>query len=189
MAYSIIQPPFPTLEFHKMSRPELERYAAWFMEVMPERIAGLEAAVRESSPSWRADDSPQSLALLGEWFAGQVEARPRSEQEMEAITSRLKFPIDVPSEELTERTFSLAMDVGMYFGRVVASNLPGARWDQSFKNRRDSDYGQPIVVGFGDDALNPVWIAVTLAYGIASGNRSGDRLRELYDVWSGAKST
>ena len=187
MAYSIVQPPFPTLAFHEMSRRDLDTYGAWFRQVMPERIAVLEAAVRDSSPSWRADGSPDSLALLGEWFAGQVETRAMTKEEADEITSRLTFPIDVPGEELTQRTFSLAMDVGLYFGHVVATNLAGTRWVTSFKNRREIDYGQPVLAGFGLKQLNPVRIAVILAYAIASKDQGGGRLRELYDVWADMK--
>jgi hypothetical protein len=33
--------------------------------------------------------------------------------------------------------------------------------------------------------LNPVGLIVTLAYGIARKRQSGQRLGELYDIWSG----
>jgi hypothetical protein len=32
--------------------------------------------------------------------------------------------------------------------------------------------------------MNPVQLMVTLAYGIARQSQSGQRLRELYDIWS-----
>jgi len=183
LPYSIIQPPF-SFDFKTMPKPELKAYFAWFMQVMPERIAGLEAAVQASAPSWRADESPDSLVGLGEWFDGQVEERARSEEEVEEVKAGLSFPIEVPGQELTNRTFSLAMDIGMYFGRVVLAGVPGTRWDQSLKNARLADHGQPVVAGAGAVPLNPVRIAVTLAYGIADrSQRGGPRLRELYDVW------
>jgi hypothetical protein len=76
------------------------------------------------------------------------------------------------------------MDIGMYFGQVVLKNLAGTRWDQSPKNPRFVDYGQPVIMGFGIVSLNPVRIAVTLAYAFAAQERLGERLRELFDVWS-----
>ena len=45
-----------------------------------------------------------------------------------------------------------------------------------------------VILGFGQVPLNPVRIAVTLCYGIATGKQSGKRLREIYDYWSSSAS-
>ena len=41
-----------------------------------------------------------------------------------------------------------------------------------------------MLVGFGPVPLNPVRIAVTLAYGIADGKFDGRRLCSLYEYWA-----
>jgi len=51
----------------------------------------------------------------------------------------LPFPIEISDWDLTTKTFSLAVDVGMY--------LSGKRF---------IDYGQPAIGGFGKVAFNPV---------------------------------
>jgi len=189
MPYAIIQPPF-TLKFREMPKPELKSYYAWFMQVLPERVAGLEQAVREapSHGAWRADLTPDSLIPLGEWFASQVEVRKRTQEELDEIKAGLTFPIEVSEEELTNRTFSIAMDVGMYFSQVILKNLPGTKWDQLLKNRRDAEYGQPVLMGFGVVPLNPVRIATVIAYGISSHTKTGANLRAAYDTWARMKS-
>lgn len=188
MTYTTIQPPF-TLKFRQMSKPELKSYYSWFMQALPERISGLEAEVRESPAhrSWRADFSPGSLTGLGAWFASKVEARARTQEEVDEVKSRLVFPIDVPGEELTDQSFSLAVDVGMYFSQVIIQNVPGTTWDQPLKNEKYADYGQPVIMGFGTVPLNPVRIVVTLAYALVSGEQSGDRLKALYETWAKMK--
>ena len=130
------------------------------------------------------EPTPESLEALGEWFVSQVETRVRTNEEIEEIKSKLTVPIDISSEQLTNRTFSLAMDIGMYFGRVILKNLDGTTWDQPLRNKKFADYGQPVVTGSGSVPLNPVRIVVMLAYGIADKTRSGGRLRELYDTWT-----
>jgi hypothetical protein len=75
------------------------------------------------------------------------------------------------------------MDIGMYFAEVVLKNLSGTSWAQPLKSKNFADYGQPVLMGFGEVPLNPVQIAVTLAYGIARKRKGANRLRELYDVW------
>jgi hypothetical protein len=185
MDYAIIQPPF-ALKFREMPKKELQAYREWFHSVMPERLAELTKAVK-STPglqSWEPDLSPNSLGPLGGWYRDQVETRKRTAKEIGEIESRLTFPIDIPNEELTNKSFSLAMDIGMYFGQTVVKNLPGTHWDQPVKNPKFADYGQPVIMGFGTVPLNPVRIAVTLAYAFAAKEQSGDRLRALFDFWS-----
>jgi hypothetical protein len=185
MNYSIVQPPF-SLKFREMSKTELLAYRDWFHSIMAERTAELAKAVKSTAgyENWNADLTPESLGPLGEWFRREVEVRKRSDVEVGEIKSQLTFPIDVPAEELTNKTFSLAMDIGMYFGQVITENLRGTRWDQPLKNPKFADYGQPVIMGFGQVSLNPVRIAVTLAYAFAAKEQSGDRLRALYEVWS-----
>jgi hypothetical protein len=183
MTYAIIEPPF-TLKFHDMPKGELEAYRDWFHSVLPARIAELTSAVKVTPAfeSWDSNQRPESLDLLGRWFEGQVETRRRSAEEMAEIHAKLTFPIDVPDEELTNRTFSLAMDLGMYFGQVILKNLPGTRWDQLVKGKNFVDYGQPVIMGFGAVPLNPVRVMVMTAYGI-SRQQPAD-LPSLYDTWS-----
>jgi hypothetical protein len=184
MTYSMVQPPF-TQTFREMPKKELRRYFQWFMEVIPERVAELTDAVKQTHglEDWQPDRTAASLDQLGHWFAGQVQTRSRTREEVEIIANRSPYPIGIPREELTNRTFSLAMDIGMYFSQVLLENHPSLKWEQRIASKRFADYGQPLLAGFGPAPLNPVRIAVTLAYGFANKNRSGSRLREVYDVW------
>lgn len=112
--YNTMQPPF-TLNFAEMPKQELKAYVQWFQEITPERIEQLEATV-QSSPgfeNWRADFSPDSLDGLGKWFATQIETRPRTQEEIDAFNARAPLPINSSDSQLTNRTFSLAMDIGM----------------------------------------------------------------------------
>ncbi|MEH2500319.1 hypothetical protein V1294_006798 [Bradyrhizobium sp. AZCC 1678] len=73
-----------------------------------------DAAAGPGYESWQSDQRPASLDLLGQWFVAQIAVRPRSENEIKNIEDKTKLPIDVPGEELTDHTLSLAMDMGMY---------------------------------------------------------------------------
>jgi hypothetical protein len=185
MPYALIKPPFQ-LRFREMPRKELERYYRWFMEVMPQRVKELSKAVKDTPgfEAWAPDHSPASLDKLGDWFAGQVETRNRAKEEVQAIESRLTFPMEIPGEELTDRTFSLAMDIGMYFSQVLLKSYPSLKWQQALGSKKFVDYGQPVLVGFGPVSLNSVRITVTFAYGLASKDNTGKRLREIYDYWA-----
>jgi hypothetical protein len=167
-----------------MSKKDLSAYATWFHKVTPERISELTKAVKNTPgyESWEPDLTPESLDALGRWFEAQVETRKKTVDEIQETREKLTFPIDIPEEELTNKSFSLAMDIGMYFGQVILKNLPGTRWDQPLRNKRDADYGQPVIMGFGAAPLNPLSIGVTTAYAIS--RRKPARLRELFDTWA-----
>jgi hypothetical protein len=186
MNYAIIQPPFP-LQFRDMSKTELETYGAWFHQVSPDRIAELTRAVKRTPgyEHWEPNATPESLDDLGRWFEGKVETRRKTAEEIEETRTKLTFPIDIPELELTDESFSLAMDVGIYFGQVILKNLTGTRWDQPLKNKKFADYGQPVIMGFGTVPLNPVRVLVMTAYGVS--RKKPARLRELYETWAKMK--
>ena len=185
MSYYIIQPPF-TLKFKTMSKKELKAYHAWFMNSISERIHELTDEVRSSEgcKSWQPDYSPASLDSIGDWMVTQAETRKRTANEIDEIKKNCSFEIDVPEWELTNRTFSLTMDIGMYLARVFEHNHRNVSWDQPLKNKNYIDYGQPVLVGFGNLTLNPVQIVSTIFYKISKGKGDGHQLRDTYDLWT-----
>jgi hypothetical protein len=185
MIYSIIQPPF-TLKFRDMSADELDGYRRWFLEAIPSRVSELQSAVNSSSGlnDWRPDHSVASIEALGFWLSRQVEARPRTAEEIDQIKARTAFNFDVFEVELTNRTFSLAMDAGIYFGETLRHNYSHLEWHQPLKDKKFADFGQIVLLGFGRAILNPVRILVTFCYGTASGKVTGKRLSEVYGYWS-----
>jgi hypothetical protein len=185
MAYGTIPPPF-NLKFDEMSKSELKEYFQWFLGAIPQRLTELADAVRKSPgyEEWWGDYKPASLKALGDWFAAQIETRQRTDEELDKIKSHLKFPIEVSDKELTDRTFLLTMDVGMYLSQVFLINHRSLRWEQPLGSRKFVDYGQPVLVGFGRAPFNPVRTLVSLAYGITSKKRTGKSLVEVYEFWS-----
>ena len=185
MIYEIIQPPF-TLVFREMSKKELREYNEWFHKIMPERIHILTSAIKSTSgyENWEPDCTPESLGPLGKWFLAQAETRPRTQDEIDTIQSQSKFPIEIPGEDLTNRTFSLAMDIGMYVSQVLLKNHHLLEWTQPFGNKKSIDYGRPVLIKFTTGPFNPVHMMVTHAYGLIRKSRTCDGLREIYDIWS-----
>lgn len=190
MSYKIIQPPF-TLQFREMSKDELRQYFAWFLEVMPVRLNALREAVSATQgfEELVLDGSTQSLKGLGDWFVAAVEVRGRTADEINEIQSRSKHTITVPDTELSNRTFSIAMDIGMYFARVMLLTHPHLNWEQPLKDKKFVDYGQPILIGAGRVPLNPVRLMVILAYGFVSKAQKGSRLAEIFEYWSRQATT
>jgi hypothetical protein len=186
--YQVIAPPF-TLQFRDMTNAEAKAYGEWFLGTLTERIHILSESVKATPgyASWEPDFSPDSLRMLGEWFEQIVGTRPRSPQEFSEI--RRTAPgwfqqVEISDVELTDETFSVAVDIGMYLAEVLLRNVPTIRWRMHRGKRIDVDHAQPVLEGFGHDFFNPVQMMVTLAYGLARRTKTGSRLRELYDIWS-----
>jgi hypothetical protein len=188
MKYETIRPPF-TLKFRSMTRKEATEYLDWFLGQIPVRIAVLERAVQSTVGygDWQADNTPESLKGLGQWFSEHVETRRRTKEERETIYSKAPEwfrDVEIQDWELTNRTFSLAMDIGMYFSYVLQRNLLGLKWAMIKKPKNHVDFQQPVIVGSGKLELNPVRILVVYAYSLARGTRGSERLKELYDIWA-----
>lgn len=183
-AYSIVQPPFHSLKFPEMSKKELKDYNRWFHDVLPIRIDELTMALNSSAgfEDWKPSYTPESLNSLGNWFASQVETRPHTRDELKRIPPHIR---DWVSEgELTDRTISLAMDVGMYLSQVFLRNNSSLKWAQIFGSKRFVDYGVPVLIGFGKVPFNPVRMIITMAYGLAKRSKDGSALRGIYDIWA-----
>jgi len=188
MKYEIIQPPF-TLRFRAMSRKEATDYFTWFMEQIPVRITMLEQAVQSTAKygDWRADFTPESLERLGQWFHEHVITRERTDEEKETIygTAPEWFrSVEIPDWELTNQAFSLAMDIGMYFSRVLEKNVLGLKWKMVKKPKNDIDFQQPVIAGSGRRELNPIRIMIVYAYSLADDTRGPERLKGLYYIWA-----
>ncbi len=185
MRYSIIQCPF-ALHVKEMSKKELRAYFRWFMEMIPIRTNVLAEAVFRTPgyESWKPDFNPDSLGPLGDWFFAHVETRPRTKEEIQRIQGRLRFPVPISDWDLTDQTFSLAIDIGMYLGQVFLHNDSSLRWGQVFGGKRFIDYGQPVIVEFVFGPCNPVRLMKVLASSFADRSETGGGLREIYDIWS-----
>lgn len=187
MTYSIIDPPF-ALKLRETSRRDLQEYRKWFQMALPDRLGELtqEIITTPGFEAWEPNLTPESLSSLDVWFAHQVKTRPRTEHEIKEIKSKSHFEFDVADQELTTRTFSLAMDIGMYLGEVIRHNVTNTHWEQLTRNKKLADYGQMLIVGSNPVPLNPVRVLVSLAYGYAKKHydAGAGRLLELYGTWS-----
>jgi hypothetical protein len=188
MDYEDVQLPFVT-PVQQLSKAEARQYAAWYHQQVPVRIAVLERAVR-STPDyekWQADETPESLHALGKWFAGQVELRLKSQEELskERAEAGERWADTVGTYTLTYRTMSIAYDIGMYLGAVTIRALPQLTWKLIETGRRNVDYHQPVLVAPGKTVpMNPVALVRVAAWGLADDTWDGGHLFNLYRIWS-----
>ncbi|MDY7560890.1 hypothetical protein QN366_21890 [Pseudomonas sp. CCC3.2] len=175
-----------TMKFASMTEAELSDFYNWFIVNLPYFLDELIQAVWKTPgfEGWSADFSPESLDMLGEWFAARVESRDLSPEEIDELKSEITSAVEIATWELTSETKSLAVFIGMYYGQVAIKNNPKLSWKQVKANMKLADFGQPVISGPGVVPINPVRVANVLACGIARGSKTGSRLRGSYDNWS-----
>ena len=160
-----------TTAFASAASNELERFYAGFMLNKPYCLDELIQTVWQTPgyEQWSADFSRASLDALGEWFAARI-------RNVETLKN-------AAVGDLSDEEKALAVAVGMYYGEVAVRNNPQLGWHQLKGNKKQADYGQPVISESGKLPTNPVRVAHAFACGIADGSKAAVRLRETYDYW------
>mgnify|MGYP006966082550 CR=1 FL=1 len=188
MDYFIIDPPL-IVPFSEMTKIQAKKYFNWYKGQIPSRIAQLTKLITSTNgyENWHCDYSPDSLNDLGIWFMNHVEMISKTEQELsdyDNIPEWLRSIISIETETITNRTYSLCVDIGMYFCQVLIKNIGGVELILSKSKRHDDiNFNQPVLVGNKNLEFNPSHIMQILAFGFAKKTKLSNRLRELFDIW------
>ena len=186
--YQIIIPLFIP-DYKNDTKKKLKEFCDWYIDIIPERLEILINTVKtdENYQGWNPDFSPDSLELLGKWFAENIAVRKKSKNELEEFYSNspewAKY-IEIPDWDLSNKTYSLGIDIGMYISQVFIKNHPEIKWYYYLKGRKDDiNYGKPVLEGFGKKYFNPMRMIRVLAYGLADKTENEKSLRKLYNIW------
>jgi hypothetical protein len=164
-----------------MSRQQACEYFEWFVKEIPKRVSQL----RQICPL-DLDFSPDALVALGDWFGGLVETRQRTHNEMQQEYE--KFPTwlwqYITNSTFTEKTLSMCIDLGIYFGETLHRRNPALRWDVVLKPKNDVDFHQPVILPFRRSMhLNPTTIMINVAATALRTESAGARLQEVFRYW------
>ena len=144
-------------DFQSKTKEELKLYAKWFEENKESRLQELIKAVKTTKgyENWEADYSPESLKMLGKWFEENVETEKLSEEEYKEKRAAVPDYIEIQDWDITIKTRSLAVDIGIYFGEVFIKNHKGLKWEQYLtRSKYHMDKGHMVIKGFGKGLLN-----------------------------------
>lgn len=196
MNYTIIEPPSYGCSFRDMSRKEALEYYKWYIDQIPVRVKILQQVVRSSVnidyQDWISDKSPESLKVLGFWFAENIRVIPVSKDyegqfvnEIANVPTQYQPIFKMPNYLLSRETQSLIIDIGMYLGEVFCAAHKQISWTLLTKNRRDAYYHEPVLTGFGKKGIcNPTALVDVWAKSAYEKRTTPLRLWELFDIWS-----
>jgi hypothetical protein len=171
----------------EMTPRQAQRYFAWFIEHIPDRLAELRNIVDGD-----LDLSPESLARVGEWFCSTMAWRRRTPDELRreaAGWSKRSRDLGLPVEDLTltEESFSICIDVGIYLGEVHRRHFPDARWALCTKPKSDISYNQPRLEGLNPVPVDPINLTVSNGFEVARGRARPSMFVEAYQ-WLAARN-
>lgn len=141
--------PVGNINFLTLSNDEMLKYKDWLVSQIPERVRQIEILVK-SDPKysdWVADRSPESLAVLGQWMVDSLQIRPRTIEEIEYIKSTLIFDVEIQKWDFTDFSYSIILDVALYFSTIFTTSFSNIRWGIN-RLKRGMYYGKPVLEGF-----------------------------------------
>lgn len=173
-------------EFNTKSTKELKLYNIWFTENKSDRINQLIKLVK-STPSyekWNPDFTLDSLDGLGKWFYENLELVKLTKSEYDNKRKEVPSYIEIDNWDLSIRTRSLVVDIGIYFGEVFVNTHKQLKWEQYFsKNKKDVDNGHMVIPKFGKLELNPILVTLSIAWGLARKTKNNTCLYDLFKIW------
>ncbi|MCS2389152.1 hypothetical protein NXV57_17875 [Bacteroides thetaiotaomicron] len=82
---------------------------------------------------WQQDYSINSLAELNLFLLNSIKSENLSKQELEEKKKRVPTYITIQDWDLTVKSRSLLVDVGIYWGEVIIYNNNSLHWEQFFQ--------------------------------------------------------
>lgn len=163
-----------------------ENYAH-FMQDMPDRLAQLRIAMNATGGADIVlDYSDASLADVGGWFTHRVALRTlTSEEKSRGLVGMPEWFIPLQSDtDLTELSYSLSVDFGIYFGECMRHAHPQLRWELLKRPKSNVDINQPVLVPFRATMhLNPIRVALVLARKAIEGISARQEIIEAKQIW------
>ena len=170
-------------DFSHLTREEILAYKKWFFENESLRLTELRNKVKQSGFSdLNLDFSPESLIGLGDFMAASIRTRPLTELEIAADRNKLpSYIIDICPWDITDESYTLCLDIGIYWGNVFIKNHPNLSWELCrSRSRRDVDYGQIVIAYNPLSCVNPFRIMDVLAVKVAQDTFDRNDLYRLY---------
>ena len=173
-------------DFHNRSRKELMIYSEWFYQNKEQRMFELNRAIQQfTGKMWQQDYSINSLAELNLFLLNSIKSENLSKQELEEKKKRVPTYITIQDWDLTVKSRSLLVDVGIYWGEVIIYNNNSLHWEQFFsRNKNDNDYGHMVIMLKNSQRINPIWLMYIQGLKIIKGTVSQTFLNDLYSIWT-----
>jgi hypothetical protein len=181
--YPLFEPPEDLVArgIQNWSPKEADRYRAWLLSVMPDRIRTVRRFLE-------IPDEAMPEAQLEAAGAALVDhlKRPEFSRQSGPETSNLrgKTIVNPPAQLLTPIGYAVAADVGLVFAELLLRGH-ALHWETVRKPKSDISYNLPVLAGFdGGMSVDPVALSAVVATGVLNGLKGPRNWAEGYRWWA-----
>jgi len=165
---------------------DLDQVAQWFDTVRTERLNVVDDFFRDRTGQSLSYDE-LGLASVAAVYLGTIPWRQRTRDEVEAellsLPAHLRSMHRPTDDELVEPAFSMLFDLGIFWGEVLRSAIPGLAW--SIERREDLvSTGQPVLFGpKSKSRFCPNQVLLTCAKQSIEGRLPPDGVLKYHHSW------
>lgn len=163
----------------------IKTYEIWFFENKDYRIKTLENYIRTFAgfESLQMDFSINSLSEIEKWLETNIKTEPISEDEFERLRSIYPPEIGIEKWDLTDVSYSILYDVGVYFGELVIHHFPNLKWMQYISaSKLNVNLGHMVIqTKYKNCPMNPIWLIRILGFKLIEKKGNGNLLIELFN--------
>lgn len=163
----------------------IKPYENWFLENKEYRIKTLENYIRTFTgfESLQMDFSINSLAEIGRWLETSIKSEMMPEEEYEQLRSLYPPEIDIEKWDLTDLSYSILYDVGIYFGESIIHQFPNLKWMQYLSTSKlNVDIGHMVIqTKYKNCPMNPIGLIRILGLKLIEKKENGNLLIELFN--------
>lgn len=174
-------------DFQNQNLRQLRAHKEWFLNNKEYRLAELQKVFHAYCGEC-LDYSPESLKSLSDFFYNAIETEKLPDEKYAEL--RVKYPPEIPVNDydLTVRSRSIIVDVGIYLGEVMIRNHKSMCWEQYMtQNKRVLNRGF-MVITIDPDAfastMNPIRICFVMGEKVADDTFKKNELYNLYKVYN-----
>lgn len=184
--YHIIYNLSEVFDFRNTEHKLLKKHGEWFFAIKEQRLVELQNAYHAFCGKY-LDYTPESLINLGEFFICAIDTEKLSPKEYAMLRAKYPPEISVDDFKFTIRSWSLMVDVGIYFGEVMIRNHKNMEWKQNIiKDKRDIERGYMVIIlnhNKYKPYMNPIWVSGIMASKVADNTFSSTGIYELYNYY------
>lgn len=183
--YQNISCPFG-LDFESMTQNTRDRYAKWFLECIPLRIAILTRHINNLvDKNWEPNYSAQSFLSIERVLRQEVSFVPFSDHEWQTLYGSVPSWIQdiTPRVKPTHEYWSLCVDSGIYMAESLRQSCNDIIWTQCIKNN-SVDYNRMVLVGFkSHEQFEPIRIGLVSGLNVRDNMCTRGWLTERFVLW------
>lgn len=177
---------FDVFKHGKSKRKDIIKpYEDWFFENKDHRIKTIEKYIRTFAgfESLQMDFSINSLSEIGKWLETSIKSEQMPEEEYRRLRSAYPPEIDIEKWDLTDLSYSILYDVGVYFGESIIHQFPNLKWMQYISaSKLNVDVGHMVMqTKYKNCPMNPIWLIRILGFKLIDKKKDGNLLIELFN--------